>query len=83
MKPHNIVTSKSYEKIIADLQAKKWYTACKTEYDSQVEEDTFSITILPYNYKAKKKNEYSNLKKIRTALLKGIRPDRLLKNIDR
>ena len=31
---HNIITPKSYKKAMADPQAKEWYAAYKSEYDS-------------------------------------------------
>lgn len=43
--------SKSYKEIIAGLQAKKWYIACKAEYNSQIAQSIFIIRILPYNQK--------------------------------
>ena len=36
---------------MAGPQAKNWYTACKGEYDSQVVQNTFIITTLPYDQK--------------------------------
>ncbi len=52
VKPHNIVTPNSYKEAMAGPQAKEWYAACKSEYDSQVARGTFNITTLPYDHKA-------------------------------
>lgn len=62
MKPHSIVTLKSYKKAMAGLQAKKWYIVCKTKYDSQVAWGTFTIIILLYDYKAIKEKWVFKLK---------------------
>ena len=50
--PHNIVIPKSYKEIMAGSQAKEWYAACKSEYDSQIAQSTFIITTLSYDHKA-------------------------------
>lgn len=36
VKPHIIVTLKSFKKVIASPQAKKWQAICKVKYNSQV-----------------------------------------------
>ena len=46
------MTPKSYEEAMAGPQAKKWYVACKSEYDSQIAQSTFTITTLLYDHKA-------------------------------
>lgn len=46
------MTPKNYNEAMAGPQAKEWYATYKSEYDSQVEESMFSITILPYNHRA-------------------------------
>ena len=50
--PYNIVTPKSYKEAIAGLQAKEWYAAYRSEYDSQIAQSIFTITRLFYDYKA-------------------------------
>lgn len=82
VKSHRIMTSKSYEKAMTSLQAKKWHTTYKIEYDNQIAQYTFTIILLFYNYKVIKKNRYSNSKKILIVLFKCIRPDALLKDIN-
>lgn len=37
---------------MAGPQTKEWHAACKSKYESQVACGTFTITTLPYNYKA-------------------------------
>lgn len=46
------MTQKSYEEAMAAPQAKDWYAACKSEYDSQVTRATFTIMALLYDHKA-------------------------------
>lgn len=54
--------SKSNAEAIARPQAKEWYTACKSQYNSQVIRETFTITIRTYNYKAIKRKWVFKLK---------------------
>ena len=37
---------------MAGPQAKEWHAACKSKYDSQVAQVTFTITTLLYDHKA-------------------------------
>lgn len=68
---------------MAGLQAKKQYIVYKFEYNSQIAESIFTITMLFYDHKIIEKKRYSSLKKILTSLLKNIKLDGLQKNIDR
>lgn len=52
VKPYNIVTPKNYKEAMAGPQAKEWYAACKSEYDSQIARSTFTITTLFYDHQA-------------------------------
>lgn len=57
------MTPKSYNKVMASFQFKKWYAAYKSEYDSQVAQNMFTITILLYDHKTIKRKWVFKLKK--------------------
>ena len=75
-----VIEPKTYEKTLSGPYAKEWQQAMKEKYDSQIEQGTFVITTLSYNYMIIPRKWVYRVKEKQTDLLKDSRLDGLLKN---